>query len=326
MGMCSADPGEELESHWFIENFMVLANEQVASFLEKEHVPTVYRVHDLPDPFRVDHLLDVLASLGLPTPLFDPHDGDLGRRAPSHPGDGRVDRHPRGRGPGEGGPHPAGSSGAGPGRLRYGEHRALRAGVADILPLHLAHPPLSRPAGAPRPPGPAWGWRPSRAAAFLSDWAEHCSTTERQAAKIELKADDIVLAHLLKRRLDEEGWSERLRRPSIKPDARGMFVLFDRLFQGYLSIRELPRDDYRSTSWRPRSRADDRAGPTGWRDMLPVRVLAVDEVQGRVDLTLAGSPPGDDPADGRQAAPQRQPGWGRPRTSSSSRPPRRGGR
>ena len=66
-----ADASEELESHWFIENYMVLANEQVASFLEQERVPTVYRVHDVPDPFNMEHLLDVLASLGLPTPAFN---------------------------------------------------------------------------------------------------------------------------------------------------------------------------------------------------------------------------------------------------------------
>jgi len=70
--VAAADPSQELESHWFIEEFMVLANEQVASFLEREHVPTVYRVHDLPDPFRLDHLLDILSSLSLPTPVFDP--------------------------------------------------------------------------------------------------------------------------------------------------------------------------------------------------------------------------------------------------------------
>ena len=71
----SADPSEELESHWYIENFMVLANEQVASFLEKEKVPTVYRVHDLPDPFNLSRLLDVLSSLGLPYARVRPHDG-----------------------------------------------------------------------------------------------------------------------------------------------------------------------------------------------------------------------------------------------------------
>ena len=88
----AADPGEELESHWFIENYMVLANEQVASFLEREQVPTVYRVHDLPDPFRVDHLLDVLSSLGLPTPRVRPHDGHPAGHPPGDARDGRVGR------------------------------------------------------------------------------------------------------------------------------------------------------------------------------------------------------------------------------------------
>ena len=70
--LLSAHAAEELESHRFIEEYMILANEQVATFLERKRAPTVYRVHDMPDPFRVDHLLDVLASLDVPTPPFDP--------------------------------------------------------------------------------------------------------------------------------------------------------------------------------------------------------------------------------------------------------------
>ena len=31
-----------------------------------------------------------------------------------------------------------------------GQHRALRTGVAHVLPLHVAHPPVSGPSGAPR--------------------------------------------------------------------------------------------------------------------------------------------------------------------------------
>ncbi len=64
----AAFPAEDLESHGFIEDYMILANEQVASYLEREHVPTVYRVHEPPDPLQVDHLLDLLAGLYLPTP------------------------------------------------------------------------------------------------------------------------------------------------------------------------------------------------------------------------------------------------------------------
>ena len=82
----AADPSEELESHWFIEDFMVLANEQVASFLEREHVPTVYRVHDLPDPFNVGPAYSTCyRSLGLPTPVFDPWPR-LPRRSAASPG------------------------------------------------------------------------------------------------------------------------------------------------------------------------------------------------------------------------------------------------
>jgi len=66
-----ADPSEELESHWYIENFMVLANEQVASFLEREKVPTVYGCTTYLT-VQLDRLLDVLSSLGLPTPIYDP--------------------------------------------------------------------------------------------------------------------------------------------------------------------------------------------------------------------------------------------------------------
>ena len=240
----SADPGEELESHWFIENFMVLANEQVASFLEREQVPTVYRVHDLPDPFRVDRLLDILASLGLPTPLFDPMmaTSDDVRRVTRETAEW-IDTH----------------AAVGLGRAALTQ-QVLRAqaravystvnighfGLASSTYCHFTSPIrrypdllvhrslLSRLGPAPEPAG-----------AFLSDWAEHCSKTERAAAKIELKADDIVLAHLLKRRLDEEGWRSVFEGQVLGLTRRGMFVLFDRLFQGYLSISELPRDDYR---------------------------------------------------------------------------------
>jgi ribonuclease R len=125
-------------------------------------------------------------------------------------------------------------------------------------------------------------------AAFLSDWAEHCSQREREAAKIELKADDIVLAHLLKRRLDEEnGWGAVFEGQVLSLTRRGMFILFDRLFQGYLSAGQLPRDDYRLNELE--TALEGRRSSRAYRlaDRLRVRVLAVDEVRGRVDLALA---------------------------------------
>lgn len=53
------DEGEKL-----IEDFMVIANETVSSTLENMGVPSVYRVHDIPKPERVNKFLTFLSSAG----------------------------------------------------------------------------------------------------------------------------------------------------------------------------------------------------------------------------------------------------------------------
>ena len=59
---------EQTESHSLIEALMVLANEQVAGYLEDRKLPTLYRVHERPEPRSVEFLADQLASLDIPTP------------------------------------------------------------------------------------------------------------------------------------------------------------------------------------------------------------------------------------------------------------------
>jgi ribonuclease R len=151
------------------------------------------------------------------------------------------------------------------------------------------------------------GLGPEPATATLADQAEHCSQTEREAAKVELKADDIVLAYLLRRRLDDDGWQESVFEGQVLSlTHRGMFVLFERLFQGYLSTRELPRDFYELNELE--TALVGKRGGRAYKvaDLLQVRVMAVDEARGRVDLTLAGDPDGDDRGDGDSgAAPSR---------------------
>jgi len=58
----------QTESHRVIEELMILANERVADHLAGRRLPTLYRVHDRPDPAAVERLLDQLASLDVPTP------------------------------------------------------------------------------------------------------------------------------------------------------------------------------------------------------------------------------------------------------------------
>jgi len=58
----------QTESHRLIEQLMVSTNEAVARLLAERKVPCLYRVHERPDPARVERLVAQLASLEVPTP------------------------------------------------------------------------------------------------------------------------------------------------------------------------------------------------------------------------------------------------------------------
>ncbi len=51
-------------AHRIIEEFMLLANETVAQHLEDHEVPTLYRVHEAPDPLKVEAFEEFVATLG----------------------------------------------------------------------------------------------------------------------------------------------------------------------------------------------------------------------------------------------------------------------
>ena len=54
----------QTESHWLIEQLMILANEQVAGYLRDRGAPTLYRVHERPDPQSVEWLVDAAGVAG----------------------------------------------------------------------------------------------------------------------------------------------------------------------------------------------------------------------------------------------------------------------
>ena len=59
---------EQTESHRLIEHLMIAANEAVATLLETRKLPALFRVHERPEPARVERLVEQLASLDVPTP------------------------------------------------------------------------------------------------------------------------------------------------------------------------------------------------------------------------------------------------------------------
>ena len=59
------EPRERLDSHRLIEEFMIAANVAAAVTLEERKQPCMYRVHESPDPAKVEALRQFLDSIGL---------------------------------------------------------------------------------------------------------------------------------------------------------------------------------------------------------------------------------------------------------------------
>ena len=63
-------PRSRLDSHRLIEEFMILANVAAAEELEARRQPCMYRIHDAPDPEKLEALRDFLDELGIPGLAF----------------------------------------------------------------------------------------------------------------------------------------------------------------------------------------------------------------------------------------------------------------
>jgi ribonuclease R len=51
-------------AHRIIEEFMLVANETVAEHLDEHEVPTLYRIHEQPDPLKVEEFEEFISTLG----------------------------------------------------------------------------------------------------------------------------------------------------------------------------------------------------------------------------------------------------------------------
>ena len=285
---------EQTESHKVIEELMILANEQVAGYLADRRAPTLYRVHERPDPRSVERLAEQLESLEVPTPPLPKS------MSPQQAGDAAAEMsHAIAR-------YVASS---GRGRRSFGSLVLRAMKQAYYSPKNIGHAGLASPRYAHftspirRYPDlvahrallSSLGLDdvPPRANE-LFDAGEHSSATEREAMQVERAADDICLCFLLERRLAEAGWELELDGEVVGLIASGLFVEFgEEGFEGFLPVRRM-RGDW----WEINEQETALVGADSGRririgDPLRVAVARVEPARGRADLELA--PGGADP-------------------------------
>ena len=267
---------ENDESHQLIEEFMLAANEAVARELKKRAIPTIYRVHENPDPEKLAEYREFVLS-------FDYKVGDLTHRAELQ----RLLAEIRGK-PEE----QALKVGLLKSlkRARYDPQPLGHYGLAKTNYLHFTSPirryadlVVHRALGSNAAAGRSY----HMGMAEVASVAEHISTTERNAADAEIDATQMKKLEFFQLQLAG-------RKPQIFSatvvDVRNyglMVELPDALVTGLIHVSSLTDDFYvfepaRRQLIGRRSRKRFRVG-----DDLSVFVARVDLFKRQVDFAIA---------------------------------------
>jgi ribonuclease R len=278
---------EQTESHSLIEQLMILANEQVAGYLADRRLPTLYRVHERPEPAAVAFLADQLASLDVPTPpvpktMTPQQAADLSAEISRI-----VAREARGRRAlgvlvlrslkqAVYSPKNIGHAGLGSGRYCHFTSPIRR------FPDVIAHRALLQGLGIDNAALPAYE---------LDEAGVLTSAAERAAMDVERTADDVCLAFLLERVLFE---ADPVEPPAFEGEVvglieKGAFVRFgDQGFEGFLPSRRL-RDWWTLNELGTALEAEASGRRLRLGDPVSVLVDRVETARGRVDLSPAGA-------------------------------------
>ncbi|MFN8113561.1 MAG: RNB domain-containing ribonuclease [Solirubrobacterales bacterium] len=301
----------QTESHRLIEKLMVLTNEQVARLLERKGVPTLYRVHEQPDPARVGVLIEQLASLGVPTPALAGNAGPTEALAAATEASRLVAAEAKRRG------HGAASLSSLVLRAlkpaRYSEVNLGHAGLGSSAYAHFTSPIRRYPDliahrgllsvidGSEERPG----------IHEVAGAALHCSDRERDSMRIERDGDDICASFLLQRELFERGAETVFEGEVSGVIGAGAFILFRGehadIYEGFFPARRMPGERFEINEVESALIGMRTGKQVGIGDRVEVRVESVEPARGRVDLVAAAG----EERDRRRPRPGRSRGSGR---------------
>ena len=276
---------EQTESRTLIEHVMIAANEAVAGLLESRKLPTLYRVHDRPDPARVEHLLAQLAALGVPTPpspdAMSPQQAGALVGEISHLVDAHVHRTGRGR---------AALTSLVLRSLKqahYSAHNTGHHGLQSPRYCHFTSPIRRYPdLICHRALLAAIGvGEEAPAASAMGEAGEWCSLRERDAAAIERRADDVARAFLLEAELFQRGWESEWPGEVIGLIGAGAFVAFGDGHEGLLPVRRLRGDWWELDPLEVMLVGAQSGKAIRLGDPVVVQVARVDAPRGRADLS-----------------------------------------
>ncbi len=270
-------PSERYDSHRLIEEFMIAANVAAAATLEDARQPCMYRIHEAPDPQKLEALRQVLDGLGLRLargqvikPRLFGHILDKVRGRP----EAAMVNELILRSQSQAAYAPDNVGHFGLALARYAHFTSPIRRYADLL-VHRA-----LIAGL----GLGGGGLPPDAAAQFAEQARHISMTERRAQAAEREAVDRFTAAFLKARIGEVFTGR------INGVTRfGLFVtLDDSGADGLVPISTLPEDYYDHIAaehslvgrrWGRRYRLGER---------VSVRLTEADPITGGMVLELLG--------------------------------------
>jgi ribonuclease R len=279
----------QTEAHRLIEHLMVLTNERVAELLERRRVPTLYRVHEQPDPERIRWLIEQLAALDIPTPplpesISPQQAGELAGVA-SRLVATEAERRRHGR--------EAYTSLV----LRslkqahYADRNLGHAGLGSPAYCHftspirrypdlVAHRGLLSAIGAGEEAPRAEG---------MAEVGAHCSERERDATRLERNADSVCACFLLERELFERGPDTRFEGEVSGVVGAGAFVRFGGaladVYEGFLPARRIGgRERYELDATETMLVGARGGGAIRVGDPVSVTVDRVEAPRGRVDL------------------------------------------